>query len=180
MRYGSTARRVRSNNGSNNGGSNPNRGSGNNGGNGGQHQQRRTFTNKNKVFDSNGPDVRIRGTAYQIIEKYLTLAKDSASAGDRVLAESYLQYAEHYQRIISSWEDEYAPDPFDPRYEETSAAYVQFLALKASQPAPLVEDEDDTLGNEQASDDDLGLPGSIVAAPRNTEVAQKSQELADA
>ena len=129
MRYGSTARRMRNNN---NGSNNSNRGSGNNGGG----NQRRSFQNKNKVFDSNGPDVRIRGTAYQIIEKYLGLAKDSASAGDRVLAESYLQYAEHYQRIISSWEDEYAPDPFDPRYEETSAAYVQYLAMKANNPDP--------------------------------------------
>ena len=172
MRYGSTARRVRSNNGSNNGGNNQNRGGGN--------QQRRTFTNKNKVFDSNGPDVRIRGTAYQIIEKYLTLAKDSASAGDRVLAESYLQYAEHYQRIISSWEDEYAPDPFDPRYEETSAAYVQYLSMKASQPAPTVDEENESFGNEQASDDDLALPGSIVATPRTAETAQKAKELADA
>jgi hypothetical protein len=180
MRYGSTARRVRSNNpgnnGSNNGGNNPNR----NGGNGGQGQQRRTFTNKNKVFDSNGPDVRIRGTAYQIIEKYLTLAKDSASAGDRVLAESYLQYAEHYQRIISSWEDEYAPDPFDPRYEETSAAYVQYLSMKASQPAPAIEDENENFGNEHAADEDLGLPGSIVAAPKVAEASQKSKEMADA
>ena len=176
MRYGSTARRVRSNNPGNNGGNNPNRG----GQGGGQNQQRRTFTNKNKVFDSNGPDVRIRGTAYQIIEKYLTLAKDSASAGDRVLAESYLQYAEHYQRIISSWEDEYAPDPFDPRYEETSAAYVQFLAMKASQPAPSADDENENIGNVHAEEDDLGLPGSIVAAPRNVEMSQKTPELADA
>jgi hypothetical protein len=170
MRYGSGARRVRSNNsGSNNGGNNNLTG-----GNG--NQQPRTFTNKNKVFDSNGPDVRIRGTAYQIVEKYLTLAKDTASAGDRVLAESYLQYAEHYQRIISSWEDEYAPDPFDPRYEETSAAYVQYLAMKASQPASVVmEDENESLGNHpQQSDDDLGLPSSLVAAPR------QAAELADA
>ncbi len=176
MRYGSTARRVRSNNSGSNGGNNPNRGNGGNGGN----QQRRTFTNKNKVFDSNGPDVRIRGTAYQIIEKYLTLAKDSASAGDRVLAESYLQYAEHYQRIISSWEDEYAPDPFDPRYEETSAAYVQYLSMKASQPAPIVEEENENFGNAQSSEDDLGLPGSIIGAPRVSEVSQQSKELADA
>ncbi len=172
MRYGSTARRVRSNNGSNN----SNRGNGG----GGQNQQRRTFTNKNKVFDSNGPDVRIRGTAYQIIEKYLTLAKDSASAGDRVLAESYLQYAEHYQRIISSWEDEYAPDPFDPRYEETSAAYVQYLAMKASQPQNLVNEDDESIGNESETSEDLGLPNSIVAAPRQIEISQKSTEMADA
>ncbi len=173
MRYGSTARRMRNNN---NGSNNSNRGSGNNGGG----NQRRSFQNKNKVFDSNGPDVRIRGTAYQIIEKYLGLAKDSASAGDRVLAESYLQYAEHYQRIISSWEDEYAPDPFDPRYEETSAAYVQYLAMKANNPDPVAEDDD--MSDEQPSmqDDDLGLPNSIVAAPRQIQITQKSAELADA
>jgi hypothetical protein len=56
-----------------------------------------------QVFDSNGPDVRIRGTAHQVAEKYATLAKDAASAGDRILEQSYLQYAEHYQRIINSW-----------------------------------------------------------------------------
>lgn len=174
MRYGSTARRVRSNN-PNGGGNNSNRGGGN-----GQNNQRRTFTNKNKVFDSNGPDVRIRGTAYQIIEKYLTLAKDSASAGDRVLAESYLQYAEHYQRIISSWEDECAPDPFDPRYEETSAAYVQYLAMKASQPAQSDDEEDVSLGNAIDHNDDLSLPSSLVSTPRQVEVSQNTPELADA
>ncbi|MCE9506790.1 MAG: DUF4167 domain-containing protein [Alphaproteobacteria bacterium] len=57
-------------------------------------------------FDSNGPDVRIRGTAYQINEKYVTLARDAASAGDRVLAESYLQHAEHYQRFINEMTEE--------------------------------------------------------------------------
>lgn len=57
-----------------------------------------------QVYDSNGPDVRIRGTAHQVTEKYIALAKDAASAGDRILAESYLQYAEHYQRIINSWD----------------------------------------------------------------------------
>lgn len=169
MRYGSSARRPRNNNGSNNS---------NRGGNGQGNQPRRGFQNKNKVFDSNGPDVRIRGTAYQIVEKYLGLAKDSASAGDRVLAESYLQYAEHYQRVISSWEDEYAPDPFDPRYEEASAAYAQYLAMKANQPEQLADGED--LSDEQPSDEDLGLPSSLVAAPRQAEIAQKSAELADA
>lgn len=163
MRYGSASRRMRNNNGSNN----TNRG-------GGQGQQRRSFTNKNKVFDSNGPDVRIRGTAYQIIEKYMALAKDSASAGDRVLAESYLQYAEHYQRIISSWEDEYAPDPFDPRYEEASAAYAQYLAMKANSPAEEMVDE------EMDEEEDLSLPSSIVSAPRQVEISQKTAELADA
>ena len=59
----------------------------------------------NRVYDSNGPDVRIRGTAHQICEKYMALSKDALSSGDRVLAESYLQHAEHYQRIIVSIQD---------------------------------------------------------------------------
>jgi hypothetical protein len=59
------------------------------------------------TFDSNGPDVRIRGNAYQINEKYVTLARDANSAGDRVLAESYLQHAEHYQRLINEMTEEF-------------------------------------------------------------------------
>ena len=60
-------------------------------------------SNKMQVFDSNGPDVRIRGTAHQVCEKYLALAKDSAASGDSIMAENYLQHAEHYQRIINEW-----------------------------------------------------------------------------
>ena len=53
-------------------------------------------------YESNGPDVKIRGSAQQIAEKYTTLARDAMSAGDRVIAENYLQHAEHYNRIIAS------------------------------------------------------------------------------
>ncbi|MEZ5648184.1 MAG: DUF4167 domain-containing protein [Alphaproteobacteria bacterium] len=52
------------------------------------------------VFDSNGPDVRIRGTAHQVYEKYLGLARDASGSGDRVASENFLQHAEHYYRII--------------------------------------------------------------------------------
>lgn len=65
----------------------------------------RRGNNKTQVFDSNGPDVRIRGTAHQVFEKYMALAKDASGAGDLILAESYSQHAEHYKRIINSWED---------------------------------------------------------------------------
>ncbi|MEQ8402437.1 MAG: DUF4167 domain-containing protein [Roseitalea porphyridii] len=62
--------------------------------------QSRTHT-----FDSNGPDGRVRGNARQVYEKYLTLARDATSAGDRVAAEAYYQYAEHYFRILSDSTD---------------------------------------------------------------------------
>jgi hypothetical protein len=58
--------------------------------------------NRNHVFDSNGPDLRIRGTAQQLFEKYLQLGRDATSGGDRVMAEGYFQHAEHYFRILNA------------------------------------------------------------------------------
>lgn len=51
-------------------------------------------------FDSNGPDVKVRGTASHIFERYCQLARDANASGDRVAAENYLQHAEHYYRIM--------------------------------------------------------------------------------
>lgn len=78
----------------------------NNHGGGGNHQQRRVNP-RVQTFDSNGPDVRIRGNAFQITEKYQSLARDAAAGGDRVLAESYLQHAEHYQRMINEANEDF-------------------------------------------------------------------------
>ncbi len=51
-------------------------------------------------YESNGPDVKIRGTAAHIAEKYMSLARDALASGDMITAENYLQHAEHYNRII--------------------------------------------------------------------------------
>lgn len=53
-----------------------------------------------RSYESNGPDVKIRGNAQVIADKYATLARDALSSGDTVMAENYLQHAEHYNRII--------------------------------------------------------------------------------
>ncbi len=63
--------------------------------------KRHTGGGKGQSFESNGPDVKIRGTAQQLQEKYLGLARDAASFGDRVAAEAFFQYAEHYYRVIN-------------------------------------------------------------------------------
>jgi Domain of unknown function (DUF4167) len=55
-----------------------------------------------RVYDSNGPDVKVRGTAQTIAEKYLQLGRDAQSSGDIVAAESYYQHAEHYLRIVAA------------------------------------------------------------------------------
>jgi len=72
-------------------------GSGNSGG--GNNSGRRGGRNQN--FESNGPEVKVRGSAQQVLDKYLQLARDAQSSGDRVKAEGYLQYAEHYFRIVN-------------------------------------------------------------------------------
>ena len=55
-----------------------------------------------RSYESNGPDVKIRGSAQQVADKYTTLARDAQASGDRVVAENYLQHAEHYNRIIAA------------------------------------------------------------------------------
>src|SRR4051812_15010117 len=77
-------------------------GGGGGGGGGIRHQSGGIPLNRNHVFDSNGPDVRIRGTAQQLFEKYLQLGRDSTSGGDRVQAEGFFQHAEHYFRILNA------------------------------------------------------------------------------
>jgi Domain of unknown function (DUF4167) len=73
-----------------------NRNGGGGGGGGGKPQH-----NTNRAFDSNGPEgVKVRGAAQHVYEKYQQLARDAHTAGDRVLAENYLQHAEHYFRTM--------------------------------------------------------------------------------
>lgn len=68
-------------------------------------------------YESNGPDVKIRGNASHIAEKYTQLARDAAASGDNVMAENYLQHAEHYNRIILA-----AQAQFQPRQDQQAEA----------------------------------------------------------
>src|SRR5918992_1774157 len=77
-----------------------------------------------RSYESNGPDVKIRGTAQHIAEKYSQLARDAQSSGDPVAAENYFQHAEHYYRIIAAAQEQlreqygYQQRPFDEDGEE--------------------------------------------------------------
>ncbi len=91
-------------------------GGGNNGGGG---------YNPNRTYDSSGPEIKIRGSASHVYEKYLQLARDANSGGDRVMAENYLQHAEHYYRIMAA----------------AAAQQAQYAAQQAAQnPRPLGAD----------------------------------------
>jgi len=75
-------------------------GGGNRGGSGGGGG--RQSNPLNRVFESNGPDVKVRGNAQTIADKYLQLARDAVSSGENVNAENYFQHAEHYLRIVTA------------------------------------------------------------------------------
>tara|TARA_Y100000992_G_scaffold301259_1_gene271706 strand:- start:816 stop:1226 length:411 start_codon:yes stop_codon:yes gene_type:complete len=66
-----------------------------------RNRPRRSNTSS-RLLESNGPDIKIKGSASQIVEKYLALSRESQSSGDPIASESYLQYAEHYQRIVDA------------------------------------------------------------------------------
>jgi hypothetical protein len=68
----------------------------------GRNNNRKGPNPLSRSYESNGPDVKIRGTAHHVGEKYLQLARDAQSSGDPVMAESYLQHAEHYFRLIAA------------------------------------------------------------------------------
>src|ERR1700722_10253859 len=92
MRNGQNKRmRGRNNNNNNN----------NNNRKGGHHQNPLS-----RVYESNGQDVKIRGTASHIAEKYLQLARDAQSSGDTIATENYYQHAEHYFRLIAAAQEQ--------------------------------------------------------------------------
>lgn len=103
----------------------------------GRNQRRRQGgQNPNRALDSNGPDVRIRGTANQIYDKYQALARDASSSGDRVKAENYLQHAEHYFRLIKSMQPPASQTPAAVADADGEQPQIEDDKAKRSQPEP--------------------------------------------
>jgi hypothetical protein len=85
------------------------------------HHNRPRMPHRMQTFDSNGPNVKIRGNAYQVFERYVALAREAASGGDRIGAENLYQHAEHYFRIMNANGDgnpHGAPRPMTPADSE--------------------------------------------------------------
>jgi hypothetical protein len=107
MRPGQNKRgRGRGHNPNNMGGGQHNNNNGNNRGPRPPHRM--------QTFDSNGPSVKIRGNAYQVFERYIALAREASSSGDRIAAENLYQHAEHYYRIMQANGEQMAPRPMTP------------------------------------------------------------------
>lgn len=106
----------------------------------------------NRTFDSNGPDVKIRGTAAHIFEKYQALARDANASGDRVAAENYLQHAEHYFRIMNTFQTGPAPNHFNGRGQALPQGEGQQPAM--GPPSPEESEGEDGDRGEMADDGD--------------------------
>src|SRR6266498_3084580 len=102
MRNGQNNKRMRNRNNNNSNNNNNNR---------------RSQNPMTRVFESNGPDIKIRGTASHVAEKYVQLARDARSSGDPVAAENYYQHAEHYFRLIAAAQEQFRQNQPQPRVD---------------------------------------------------------------
>jgi len=113
---------------------------GRNGGGNNNNNNRRGPNPLTRSYESNGPDVKIRGTAQQVAEKYAALARDAMSSGDRVMAENYLQHAEHYNRIIMAAQAQFASQqiqtPRDEFDDDLDDGYGFEGGVNGSEPHP--------------------------------------------
>ncbi|HWD57085.1 MAG TPA: DUF4167 domain-containing protein [Stellaceae bacterium] len=139
-------KRSRGRNGGGNPYQNQNRGGG--GGGGGPRPPHRSQT-----FDSNGPSVKIRGNAYQVFERYLALAREAQSAGDRIASENFYQHAEHYFRMMNAngealqrqQQQQMANEgePADGEGEQPEEAHFVQIQPAPQPPAPPMPDDDE-------------------------------------
>ena len=95
-----------------------------------------------RSYESNGPDVKVRGTAQHVAEKYMTLARDALSSGDSVAAENYFQHAEHYNRIIMTAQAQQTAAREEERRQQVAAGgQSDQPAVEGGQPTPPSGDE---------------------------------------
>ena len=101
----------------------------------------------NRVFESAGPDGKVRGTPQQIIDKYISLAHDSQLSGDRVSAENFQQHAEHYSRILSEAQKELNDKQVEPL---SSASFSSNKNESLIQENPKSEDSEKDINSDKA------------------------------
>jgi hypothetical protein len=131
------------------------------------NQNRKPQNQLSKNYESSGPDVKIRGTAHHIAEKYMHLARDASSAGDFIIAENYLQHAEHYNRIImaaqaASPQQHTSPQPSQPAYQNSDQPP---LNGHAHEPAPRRHHQPEDRRNQRPVQEDTAgdaLPGFLT------------------
>ena len=114
------------------------------------------FHGRGSTFESNGPEGKIRGTAFQVIEKYQALAQDALSAGDRIGAENFFQHAEHYYRVVAAngWDQRgQRPQNQQPQPQQSQPRVEpEKRPAEEQQPAAPAEPKPQAAANDEAPD----------------------------
>ncbi len=129
-------------------------------------------------YESNGPDVKVRGNAAHIAEKYLQLARDAQSSGDSVMAENYLQHAEHYFRIVASAQQQMNPRPDgQPQQEEDFDDDLEinsrFASPQQHQPPAQQPQQEEAEG--ETAEAPAAAPQGEEAEPQQSEAGQSAE-----
>ena len=131
--------------------------------------------NRNTSYESNGPDVKLRGNAQQLNEKYLALAHDAAAAGERITAEAYTQFADHYFRLHQAAVD---------AAEERRAQHAERQPRADASPQPAVEEESQQPKSELADNGSAekadGAEVVDLTPAKLSEMVQEEQDSASA
>ena len=138
--------------------------------------------NRNTSYESNGPEVKLRGNAQQLNEKYLALAHDAAAAGERITAEAYPQFADHYFRLHQA-----AVDAAEERRAQHAERQPRSDQSRSESPQPTIEDgaaeTAEASGNGAAEKDDAAAGNAEVvdlSPAKLSEIVQEEQDSASA
>lgn len=138
-----------------------------------------------RSYESNGPDVKVRGTAQHVAEKYVTLARDAQASGDRIASESYWQHAEHYFRIIAAAQSQQsfhagrsegvtrATDDDERRLGETAQETSEGEAISADE-AGSPDNGVNSLSSDDINEDDNGTSYEAANPATIEEVRSKN------
>lgn len=133
--------------------------------------------NPNRHYESNGPDVRIRGSAQQILEKYMQYARDAQTSGDRVKAEALFQHAEHYARIVTVFERQKEEERREReerelrRAEERAARQSDQQDSRAASDGGPATDTDDIDSSSESGEASVEVISTITQTDQDTSVA---------
>ena len=126
--------------------------------------------NRNTSYESNGPDVKLRGNAQQLNEKYMALAHDAAAAGERITAEAYTQFADHYYRLHQAAID---------AAEERKAQHAERQSRSGSPQPTIEEPAAENIADGSAADDGTSEASGNGAEVVDLTPAQLSEMVQD-
>ena len=140
--------------------------------------------NRNTSYESNGPDVKLRGNAQQLHEKYMGLAHDAASAGERISAEAYTQFADHYFRLhqaaVGFAETKRQQDQAAAAVAASDQAFDATAAGTASdETSPATDDADDNTDPKAEGTTDDKTGAKPARGRSNGKSAESSDDLGD-